>query len=66
MKKAKAAKKSAGKSATATKQPLVLKQPQSKQLAATQAGIFLHTDDAWSQAYFDPKDLHNLERELLG
>ena len=46
-------------------QPLVAKQPQSKAAAATEAGVFLHTDDAWSLAYFDPNDLHNRERELF-
>jgi hypothetical protein len=40
--------------------------PQSKAQAATAAGVFLHTDDAWSLAYFDPKDLHHLERKLFG
>jgi hypothetical protein len=53
-------------SAPANQQPLVTAQPQSKAQAATQAGMFLHTDDAWSQAYFDSNDLHNLERELFG
>jgi hypothetical protein len=42
------------------------KQPQSKQQAANQVGMFLHTDDAWSLAYFDGNDLHHLERELFG
>lgn len=41
------------------------KQPQSKEQAATQAGVFLHTDDAWSLAYFNPGDLHCAERELF-
>ena len=41
-------------------------QPQSKTQAATAAGVFLHTDDACSLSYFDPKDLHNLERKLFG
>jgi hypothetical protein len=45
--------------------PLVGKQPQSKSAAANQAGMFLHTDDAWSLAYFDPNDLHHLERQLF-
>jgi len=42
------------------------KQPQSMQQAANQVGMFLHTDDAWSLAYFDDNDLHHLERELFG
>ena len=40
--------------------------PQSMEKAATQAGIFLYTDDAWSLRYFDPNDLHSLERKLFG
>jgi hypothetical protein len=47
-------------------QPRVLKQPLSKQQAATQHGMFLYTDDAWSQAYFKEGDLHYLERLLFG
>ena len=42
------------------------KQPQSKQDAARQVGLFLHTDDAWSEAYFNSGDLHGIERELFG
>jgi hypothetical protein len=41
-------------------------QPQSKEQAAQKAGVFLQTNDAWSLAYFDPKDLHCEERELFG
>lgn len=58
-KPAKTAKKPSGGAAakvSATNQPQ----------AATAAGVFLHTDDAWSLAYFDPNDLHNLERKLFG
>ena len=44
----------------------IIHQPQSKQAAAVQAGIFLQTNDAWSEVYFDPSDLHFLERELFG
>jgi len=44
----------------------VEEQPQSKEQAATQAGLFLHTDDRWSTAYFDQGDLHCAERELFG
>ena len=47
-------------------QPLVNQQPQSKQQAALAAGVFLQTTDAWSEAYWDPTDLHVLERELFG
>jgi hypothetical protein len=49
----------------ANARPLVRKMPQSKAVAAVQAGMFLHTDDAWSLAYFDPNDLHSRERELF-
>jgi hypothetical protein len=56
--------KSAGSSAA--KPPLVAKQPQSKQQAAIKSGMFLYTDDAWSQAYFNSGDLHCVERELFG
>ena len=59
--------KTAAKKKTPAVQPEPIEQqPQSKQQAATQAGLFLHTDDAWSLAYFDPKDLHCTERELFG
>ena len=50
---------------TATTPPLETL-PQSKQQAATQAGVFLHTDDQWSLAYFNSGDLHCEERELFG
>jgi hypothetical protein len=45
--------------------PKVIKQPQSKPLAAVQAHLYLHTDDAWSLAYFDPDDMHHMERTLF-
>lgn len=41
-------------------------QPQSKQAAAQQAHIYLHTDDAWSNAYWTSGDLHCEERVLFG
>jgi hypothetical protein len=63
-KKASHAKKAAPASPVNT--PPVEKQPQSKQKAATQAGVFLHTDDQWSLAYFNSGDLHCEERELFG
>jgi hypothetical protein len=40
--------------------------PQSLEKAATKAGMFLYTNDAWSLRYFDPNDLHSLERKLFG
>ena len=61
----KPAKKPKKPSGAAAKAPAT-NQPQSKTQAATGAGVFLHTDDAWSLAYFDPNDLHNLERKLFG
>ena len=42
------------------------KQPQSKQQAALQAGMFLYLNDNWSAAYFNSDDLHCMERELFG
>lgn len=45
---------------------LVTKMPQSLEQAATQAGMFLYTNDAWSVRYFDPNDLHFLERKVFG
>jgi hypothetical protein len=63
VKKAKAAKKISA--APRLGQPVV-KQPQSKQKAAVHAGIFLHTDDTWAAAYFNPNDLHFLDRQLFG
>lgn len=65
-KKAKTAAPKSGQSAASNSQPLVPKQPQSKQQAALQHGMFLYTDDAWSQAYFNNNDLHSVERALFG
>jgi hypothetical protein len=65
----KTARKTAGKQA-ATKRvggrKVVMQIPQSLEKAATQAGVFLYTNDAWSLRYFDPNDLHSLERKLFG
>jgi len=47
------------------KAPRVKKQPQSKQQAAVQAGMFLSTTDAWTKSYFDAGDLHNMERQIF-
>jgi PLD-like domain len=38
----------------------------SKTQAAEQAGWFLPTNDKWAAKYFDPKDLHSVDRELFG
>jgi hypothetical protein len=46
----------------ATKNPA----PSSKSQAAVSAGWFLSTTDAWAQPYFDPKDLHCVDRLLFG
>jgi hypothetical protein len=45
---------------------VVDQQPQQKQQAAVANGMFLYTDDAWSQRYFNPNDLHFKEREVFG
>jgi PLD-like domain len=34
--------------------------------AAASAGWFLSTNDTWVKPYFDPKDLHYVDRELFG
>ena len=44
----------------------ITKQPQVKQQAAVENGMFLYTDDAWSLRYFDQNDLHFKEREVFG
>jgi len=61
-KKTVAAKKSPAPSPT----PRVAQQPRSKQQAAISAGMYLSTTDAWTAPYFDPGDLHCIERELFG
>ena len=38
----------------------------SKQQLAASAGWFLSTDDKWVAPYFDPTDLHYVDRELFG
>ena len=43
------------------------KQPSaSKQESAEQAGWFLSTNDSWTKPYFDPSDLHSVDRQLFG
>jgi hypothetical protein len=37
-----------------------------KRSAATDAGWFLGTTDAWTTKYFDSTDLHCADRELFG
>lgn len=57
---------SGGARSSRSQKPVVGKQPRSKHQAAIQAGMFLQTDDGWSARYFDPSDLHCLDRELFG
>ncbi len=52
--------------ATSGRSARVTQMPQSLEKAATKAGIFLYTNDQWSLRYFDPNDLHSLERKLFG
>jgi hypothetical protein len=47
--------------AAATRKPAA-----SKQQAAVSAGWFISTDDKWVDPYFDPKDLHSVDRQLFG
>ena len=60
----KTSKDQGGASATASK-PLISKEPQLKDKAALQAGIYLHTNDNWAVAYYKGGDLHAVERELF-
>jgi hypothetical protein len=39
--------------------------PVSLRETAKEAGAFLATDDSWTSKYFDPKDLHFLDRQLF-
>jgi hypothetical protein len=39
--------------------------PALKSQAAVSAGWFLGTTDAWAHKYFDPQDLHSLDRQLF-
>jgi phosphatidylserine/phosphatidylglycerophosphate/cardiolipin synthase-like enzyme len=40
--------------------------PTSKAQAAASAGWFLDTNDNWTTSYFDPNDLHCMDRKLWG
>jgi hypothetical protein len=51
---------SKGPAAKKTKKP-----PASKPDAAAAAKWFLGTDDKWTQKYFDPNDLHSVDRQLF-
>jgi len=37
-----------------------------KQQSAASAGWFLSTNDKWTKPYFDPNDLHSVDRQLFG
>ena len=43
----------------------ITKPPASKQQAARSAGWFLSTTDRWTEPYFDPNDLHFVDRLLF-
>lgn len=40
--------------------------PASKHQAAMDAHMYLPTDDKWTAKYFNPKDLHSVDRQLFG
>jgi pyruvate/2-oxoglutarate dehydrogenase complex dihydrolipoamide acyltransferase (E2) component len=65
-KKAPAKSPAPAKATTPTSPQPLMAQPQSKQQAALTASVFLYTNDSWATRYFDPNDLHGLERELFG
>ena len=55
------------KSAKAKGAPPAASAPQANaQAAAVAAGWFLSTTDTWADKYFDPEDLHYLDRRLFG
>src|SRR5262249_16853044 len=56
---------STAKGPKAKKKAPKVKQQASKQQAAVDAGWFLSTNDHWVVKYFDPKDLHSVDRELF-
>jgi hypothetical protein len=37
-----------------------------RQQAVAVAGWFLSTNDKWAEKYFDPKDVHYVDRQPLG
>lgn len=51
--------------ASAPNEPLTT-QPANKQQAALSAQLYLYTDDTWATAYYNPTDLHCMERVLFG
>ncbi len=50
---------------SATMKGPITKLPASKQQAAQSAGWFLSTTDKWAEPYFDPNDLHCVDRLLF-
>ena len=44
----------------------VTQMPQSLAAGAKAQGIYLYTNDTWALRYFDPNDLHSVERVLFG
>jgi phosphatidylserine/phosphatidylglycerophosphate/cardiolipin synthase-like enzyme len=50
---------------SATVKGPITKLPASKQQAAQSAGWFLSTTDKWAEPYFDPNDLHCVDRLLF-
>jgi len=56
------AKKKGGKKAAKAKQ----RKPASPAAAALQAHWYLSTDGGWAKSYFDPKDLHCVDRLMFG
>jgi phosphatidylserine/phosphatidylglycerophosphate/cardiolipin synthase-like enzyme len=48
------------------KKAVVTKTPASKPQAALDKGWVLSTDDKWAAKYFDPNDLHSVDRQLFG
>lgn len=56
---------SVGKKATSTGAPAGPPQAD-RQAAAVAAGWFLGTTDQWAEKYFDPNDLHSVDRRLFG
>jgi phosphatidylserine/phosphatidylglycerophosphate/cardiolipin synthase-like enzyme len=54
------------RSATVAKKPATQVKAASKQDQAAKAGWFLSTSDKWVQPYYDPNDLHFVDRELFG
>jgi len=48
------------------KKPATQLKSESKRDQAAKAGWFVSTSDKWVRPYFDPNDLHCVDRELFG